>query len=84
MHALYPDEADIPALGALATGMWVRRQARSRRAILSEEERSGLESELSSGKSLLEKAVELNARKKDIENARSEIAEAEKELARTS
>ena len=33
-----------PALAALATGMWVRRQARSRRAILSEEERSGLAS----------------------------------------
>ena len=84
LHALYPDEADIPALAALATGMWVRRQARSRRAILSEEERSELASELSGGKSLLEKAVELDARKKDIENARSEIAEAEKELARTS
>jgi hypothetical protein len=84
LHALYPDEVDIPALAALATGMWVKRQARSRRAILSEEERNELASELSGGKSLLEKAVALDAREKDVDNARSEIAEAEKELARTS
>jgi pSer/pThr/pTyr-binding forkhead associated (FHA) protein len=84
LHALYPDETDIPALAALATGMWVRRQAHSRRAILSEEERAELASELSGGKRWLEEAIELDARKKDIEKARREIAEAEKELSKAS
>jgi hypothetical protein len=84
MHAFYPDEADIPALAAIATGIWVRRQARSRRAVLSEEERADLVLEISGAKRWLEKAIELDARKNEVEKAKSEIAEAEKELSRSS
>ena len=84
MHALYPDEADIPALGRSRHGDVDQAAGQ---VASSDSERGGTARTYLGafrGTSLLEKAVELDARKNDVENARSEIAEAEKELARTS
>jgi hypothetical protein len=78
-----PDDKEIPLLAARAGASWVKRRLEELRGKVSEEERAALVSALASSKNMVKKAAEMKANKKKIQKAETDIAEAEKLLART-
>jgi hypothetical protein len=82
MHSHAPDDAEPPMLAAQAGARWVKLRFEELRGNVPEEERAEIVSTLTTSKTFLEKAAELDADKKKLRNAEKELAEAEAVLSR--
>jgi hypothetical protein len=82
LHRHAPDDAEPPMLAAQAGARWVKLRFEELRGNVPEEERAEFTSTLTTSKTWLEKAAELDADKKKLRDAAAELAEAEAVLAR--